>query len=82
MKTSEMRDKNAEELLELETELRDQLVKLSVAKATQRANNTASFQRIKKDIARVLTIQRERAAGLAGLDGGLDAAQATKAKAE
>ncbi|MGH1348074.1 MAG: 50S ribosomal protein L29 [Nannocystales bacterium] len=79
MKTSEMRDKNAEELLELETELRDQLVKLSVAKATQRANNTAAFQRIKKDIARVLTIQRERAAGL---DGALDAAQATEAKAE
>ncbi len=64
MKTSEMRDKNAEELLELETELRDQLVKLSVAKATQRANNTSQFQRIKKDIARVLTIQRERGMGL------------------
>jgi len=79
VKTSEMRDKNPEELQELETELRDQLVKLSVAKATQRANNTASFQRIKKDIARVLTIQRERATGL---DGALDAAQATEAKAE
>lgn len=75
MKTSEMRDKNAEELVELETELRDQLVKLSVAKATQRANNTAQFQRIKKDIARVLTIQRERGMGL-------DTAQATGAKAE
>lgn len=64
MKTSEIRDKNAEELAELETELRDQLVKLSVAKATQRANNTAQFQRIKKDIARVLTIKREREMGL------------------
>jgi ribosomal protein L29 len=39
-------------------------VKLSVAKATQRANNTATFQRIKKDIARVLTIKREREMGL------------------
>jgi large subunit ribosomal protein L29 len=64
VKTSEIRDKNAEELAELETELRDQLVKLSVAKATQRANNTATFQRIKKDIARVLTIKREREMGL------------------
>ncbi len=66
MKTSEIRDKNAEELNELETELRDQLIKLSVAKATQRANNTSQFQRIKKDIARVLTVQRERAMGLDG----------------
>ena len=64
MKTSEIRDKNAEELAELETELRDQLIKLSVAKATQRATNTAQFNRIKKDIARVLTIKNERAMGL------------------
>lgn len=64
MKTSEIRDKNAEELAELETDLRDQLVKLSVAKATQRATNTAQFQRIKKDIARVLTVKREREMGL------------------
>lgn len=64
MKTSEMRDKNAEELQQLETELRDRLVKLSVAKATQRVTNTAQFQRITKDIARVLTIQRERSMGL------------------
>ena len=64
MKTSEIRDKNVEELAELENDLRDQLVKLSVAKATQRANNTSQFQRIKKDIARVLTIKREREMGL------------------
>lgn len=70
-----MRDKNAEELLQLETDLRDKLVKLSVAKATQRVTNTAQFQRITKDIARVLTIQRERAMGL-------DAAGQTQGKAE
>jgi large subunit ribosomal protein L29 len=64
VKTSEIRDKNAEELAELETELRDQLIKLSVAKATQRATNMAQFNRIKKDIARVLTIKNERAMGL------------------
>lgn len=74
-----MRDKNAEELLQLETDLRDKLVKLSVAKATQRVTNTAQFQRITKDIARVLTIQRERALGLGG---GLDAAAASPGKAE
>lgn len=75
MKTSEMRDKNAEELQQLETDLRDRLVKLSVAKATQRVTNTAQFQRITKDIARVLTIQRERGMGL-------DATEQAQGKAE
>lgn len=66
MKTSEIRDKNAEELDTLENDLRDQLIKLQVAKSTQRATNTATFQRIKKDIARVLTIKSERQMGLSG----------------
>ena len=60
MKTSEIRDRSDEELVELEKELRDQLVKLNVARATQRARNTAQFRRVKKDIARVLTITHER----------------------
>jgi large subunit ribosomal protein L29 len=66
VKTSELRDKNDEELQELETELRDRLVKLNVAKATQRAHNSAQFSRIKKDIARVKTILHERKLGLGG----------------
>jgi large subunit ribosomal protein L29 len=74
VKTSEIRDKNAEELAQLENDLRDQLVKLSVAKATQRATNTAQFQRIKKDIARVLTVQRERQMRLSA-DASAEAAQ-------
>jgi large subunit ribosomal protein L29 len=68
VKPSEIRDKSDDELRELEGELRDQLVKLSVAKATQRAHNTAQFSRIKKDIARVKTILRERELGLGGTD--------------
>ena len=61
MKPSEIRDKNDEELADLEKELRDQLVKLNVAQATQRSRNTAQFARIRKDIARVQTIQQQRA---------------------
>lgn len=60
MKPSEIRDKNDEELAELEKELRDQLVKLNVARATQRNRNNAQFGRIRKDIARVLTERRAR----------------------
>lgn len=66
MKPSELRDKTDEELRELETELRDQLVKLNVGQATQRIRNTAQFSRIKKDIARVKTILHERHTGISG----------------
>jgi large subunit ribosomal protein L29 len=60
VKPSEIRDKSDEELVELEKELRDQMVKLNVARATQRNRNNAQFARIRKDIARVLTIRRQR----------------------
>lgn len=61
MKPSEIRDRSDEELVELEKSLRDQLVKLSVARATQRARDTSQAARIRRDIARVQTIARERA---------------------
>ena len=64
MKISEIRDKTAEELAELEKELRDQIVKIEVARATQRATNTSQLPRIRKDIARVKTVVRERELGL------------------
>lgn len=69
MKPSELRDKNAEELQAFETELRDQLVKMKIAQATQRVTNTSLFARIRKDIARVKTIQRERELGVAQGEG-------------
>jgi large subunit ribosomal protein L29 len=70
VKTAEIRDKSDEELVALETELREKLIKLEVARATQRAVNTAQFSRIKKDIARVKTILHERKLGLAGRGAG------------
>jgi len=70
VKTAEIRDKSDDELRELENDLRDKLIKLEVARATQRAVNTAQFSRIKKDIARVKTILHERKLGLAGRGAG------------
>ena len=61
MKPSELRDKTDEELVELETDLRDRLVKLQIARATSRSTNTSEFPRIRRDIARIKTIQTERA---------------------
>lgn len=64
MKPSELRDKNSEELDALETDLRARLVKLRVGQATSRSVNTAHFGQIRADIARIKTIQSERALGL------------------
>ena len=64
MKIAEIRERSNAELVELERELRDKLVRLSVAKATQRLTNTAQFSHIRRDIARVKTVQHERVLGL------------------
>lgn len=64
MKPSELRDKSAEELEALESELRGQIVKLRVSQATSRNVNVAKFGQIRRDIARIKTIQSERKLGL------------------
>jgi len=66
MSPSEVRDKSDEELQTLEGELRDQLMKLRIAQATQRSRNTSQFGRIRRDIARVKTILGQRRAKSAG----------------
>lgn len=66
MKALELREKTSEQLAELEGQLRDKLVRLSVAKATQRANNTAQFSALRRDIARIKTVLRERQLGIEG----------------
>jgi len=64
VKPSEIRDRNEEELRELENQLREQLLKLHVAKATQRAKNNSQFARVRKDIARIQTVLNERKLGI------------------
>jgi large subunit ribosomal protein L29 len=66
VKALEIREKTSEQLAELEGQLRDKLVRLSVAKATQRANNTAQFSALRRDIARIKTVLRERQLGIEG----------------
>jgi large subunit ribosomal protein L29 len=60
MKPSELRDKDVEELVELESELREKLIRLRVAKASSKSVNTAQIGQIRRDIARIKTIQTER----------------------
>lgn len=64
MKPSELRDKSDEELVELENDLREQIIKMRVAAATSRAVSTAKFTEVRRDIARIKTLQTERAKGI------------------
>ncbi|HYG54280.1 MAG TPA: 50S ribosomal protein L29 [Burkholderiales bacterium] len=62
MKPSELRTKNADELQkELEGLLRAQFG-LRMQLATQQLSNTSQLKKVKKDIARVRTVMREKAA--------------------
>ena len=65
MKPSELRDKDEGELAQLEKELREKLVRLRIGLATNKRVNTAKFRELRRDIARIKTIQteRQRAAG-------------------
>ena len=62
MKASELRGKNGEELhKELEGLLRAQFG-LRMQLATQQLSNTSQLKKVKRDIARVRTIMKEKAA--------------------
>ena len=60
MKASQLRDKSDSELIEQERELREELFNLRFQYSTGQLENTMAIVRVKKDIARVKTILRER----------------------
>jgi len=60
MNAKEIRDLNDKELDERVAELRKELFGLRFANATGELDNTAGLSRAKRDLARVLTVARER----------------------
>ncbi|MDP1613420.1 MAG: 50S ribosomal protein L29 [Sulfuritalea sp.] len=62
MKTSELRAKNDEDLQKELLELRKAQFGLRMQVATQQLTNTSQVGKVRKDIARIKTIQREKAA--------------------
>jgi large subunit ribosomal protein L29 len=62
MKTSELRAKNDEDLQKELLELRKAQFGLRMQVATQQLTNTSQVGKVRKEIARVKTIQREKAA--------------------
>ncbi len=60
MNTKDLRELSAEELREREGDLREELFNLRVQHATRQIENTARIPQVRRDIARVLTVLRER----------------------
>jgi len=65
VKAKEIREKSVGELRELEAELREKLFRLKMHHYTGQLESVAELKATKRDIARVLTVIREREAGKA-----------------
>ena len=66
MKASELRDLDDKELTKRVGELRKELFGLRFSNATGELDDTAGLGRAKRDLARALTVTRERELGRAG----------------
>ena len=64
MKAETLRDLSPDELTIKADELREQLLKLRFQQSTGQIENPQTLRTVRKDIARVLTIQREKELGL------------------
>jgi len=60
VKAAEIREKSTEELQSLEKELRTNLFKARIQNHTNQLNSTANLGKLRRDIARVATILRQR----------------------
>ena len=60
MKISEIREKTSSELVNLEAELKQELFKLRFQNATNQLANPMKIRSVKRDIAKIKTVLRER----------------------
>jgi large subunit ribosomal protein L29 len=63
MKASEMRDQSVEELQGRERDLAEQLFALRLQKVTGQLEKPSRVRQVRKDLARVLTVLREKREG-------------------
>jgi large subunit ribosomal protein L29 len=60
MKVGEIRDQSVEELRDKEKELADQLFALRLQKVTGQLEKPARIREVRRDLARVMTVLREK----------------------
>ena len=68
MNANELRDLSDAELVEQHDELKEELFNLRFQMATGQLDNPRRLQQVRRDIARVLTVQRERELSAAEAD--------------
>ncbi len=64
MKASELRALSIAELRQKERELRKELMDMRFQKSIGRLDNPAKYRQLKRDLARVLTVIREKELGI------------------
>lgn len=64
MKASELRQYSVDELRKKERELRKELMDMRFQKSIGRLDNPAKYRQLKRDLARVLTVIREKELGI------------------
>jgi large subunit ribosomal protein L29 len=64
MKPSEIRELSDDELKRKESDTREEIFNLRIQIATHQTTNVSRIKKLKKDLARVLTITRERELGI------------------
>ena len=60
LKAAQLRDKTVDDLLRQENTLREQIFKLRFQKATGQTENPQKIWLVRKELARVLTVLREK----------------------
>ncbi|MFA9408397.1 MAG: 50S ribosomal protein L29 [Candidatus Dadabacteria bacterium] len=60
MKAQEIRELTQDELNKRENELKEEIFNLRIQVATQQTTNVARIGNLKKDLARVITIKKEK----------------------
>ncbi len=60
MKSAEIRELKGDELKRKERDIREELFNLRVQLSTRQTTNVARIKKLKRDLARVLTVQIER----------------------
>lgn len=60
MKAQDLKELSKEELQKKERENREELFKLRVQKSIGQAKNTARFKMLRREVAQILTVRRER----------------------
>ena len=60
MKAQEIRELSQDELINRESQLKEEIFNLRIQVATQQTTNVARIRNLKRDLARVLTIKIEK----------------------